>query len=132
MRLEIPVQLTLLQKALSALVALVFIGLALGYVAADKAGWVPHKQETTLYVGPAGWNSGDYRNCVALPQKNGAIFFLGCGAQTGDASEIRPVTYWGRVERPDRYRAILADPGSNDWRWRCRRKKSSITCWAVN
>ncbi|MGZ4819716.1 MAG: hypothetical protein ACXVZJ_13890 [Terriglobales bacterium] len=102
--------------------------------AANRAGWIPHHQDTTVYVGVSEWSVGDVRNCVALPETNGSMIFLGCvGERRAEMSpDIWRVTYWGQTRRRDMYRLIHENPGNYAWRWRCRRSQDSLTCWAVN
>jgi hypothetical protein len=110
-------------------------GLSLGVArAANRAGWVPHRQETTVYLGRADWAAGQERNCIALPESDGAVIFLGCvaGGTPELSPEVWPVTYWGQTQRPDMYEYVHADPGMHTWNWRCRRYRNSLTCWAVN
>ena len=60
---------------------LVMVGLSLGVArAASRAGWVPHREDTTVYFGRADWTVGEQRDCIALPESDGAIIFLGCVA----------------------------------------------------
>ena len=111
------------------------IALALSsFWAANCAGWIPHHQDTTVYVGVSEWNVGEYRNCVALPETNGSMIFLGCvGERRAEMSpDVWQVTYWGKTSRRDMYRLIHENPGYYAWRWRCRRSKNSLTCGAVN
>jgi hypothetical protein len=115
-------------------VALV-VALCLGAAtAANRAGWIPHRQETTVYVGVAEWAKGESRNCVALPETNGSMIFLGCvGERRPEMSpEVWPVTYWGQTRREDMYQLIHENPGNYAWRWRCQRHSGSLTCWALN
>ncbi len=110
-------------------------GLSLGAArAANHAGWVPHREDTTVYMGRSGWNADEERNCIALPESDGGIIFLGCVADHTPeiAPEVWPVTYWGQTRRPDMFQYVHADPGINTWNWRCRRNRNSVTCWAVN
>jgi hypothetical protein len=102
--------------------------------AANRAGWVPHHEDTTVYVGVSDWSEGEYRNCVALPETNGAMIFLGCvGERRAEMSpDVWRVTYWGQTRRRDMYHLIHDNPADHAWRWRCRRSGSSLTCWAVN
>jgi hypothetical protein len=48
------------------------------------------------------------------------------------APDVWRVTYWGQTRRRDMYRLIHENPGNQAWRWRCRRSKGSLTCWALN
>ena len=114
---------------------LVVIGLALGVSrAANRAGWVPHREDTTVYLGRGEWAVGEERNCIALPESDGVVIFLGCvERRTPEISpEVWPVTYWGQTRRADMYEYVHADPGINTWKWHCRRNRNSLTCWAVN
>ncbi len=99
----------------------------------DQAGWIPHHADTSMYAGTEEWPADQDRKCVALPRKDGDIFFLGCvGDRESYAdTESLDVTYWGRTHRPDRFRAAMGER-MEAWQWRCRRKDDSITCWAVN
>src|SRR5205085_11113301 len=50
------------------------VGLTMGVArAADRAGWVPHRQETTVYFGRSDWAVGQERKCIALPESDGAV-----------------------------------------------------------
>jgi hypothetical protein len=115
-------------------ILLVAIGLSLGGWAANRAGWVPHREDTTVYFGRGEWAVGEERHCIALPESDGAMIFLGCvERRTPEFSpEVWPVTYWGKTHRVDMYEYVHADPGINTWQWRCRRYRNSLTCWAVN
>jgi hypothetical protein len=120
---------------LTASVVVLIIVLAVGAAtAANRAGWIPHRQETTVYIGVAGWEVGQYRDCVALPESNGSMIFLGCvGRRRAEMSpDVWPVTYWGQVHRKDMFELIHQDPVTYAWKWRCRRHEGSLTCWAVN
>ena len=111
------------------------VALCLGAaVAANRAGWIPHRQETTVYMGVSDWSVGEYRNCVALPETNGAMIFLGCVGERRPemAPDVWRVTYWGQTRRRDMYTLVHENPGNQAWRWRCRRSKGSLTCWALN
>ncbi len=112
------------------------IVLALGtwaYYALDDAGWISHRQDTEMYVGGA-WPDDLQRDCAALPAKDGAIIFLGCGGASGDylATQLQTVTFWGRTKRPDRFVALAEDARMEAWKWRCRKSGTAVTCWAVN
>ncbi len=110
-------------------------GLAFGVArGVDRAGWVPHHQDTTVYIGRGDWAEGEERNCVALPESDGAVIFLGClaGRPPELSPEVWPVTYWGQTHRLDMYEYVHEDPGVHTWNWRCRRSRSWLTCWAVN
>ena len=114
---------------------LLMIGLSMGVArAANRAGWVPHRAETTVYFGRADWAVGQERKCIALPESDGGMIFLGCvaGSNPELSPEVWPVTYWGQTQRPDMYEYVHADPGMHTWNWRCRRHRNSLTCWAVN
>ena len=115
-------------------VVLTFVLTVSAAVAANRAGWIPHRQDTTVYVGVGEWSVGEYRNCVALPESNGSMIFLGCvGRRRAEMSpDVWPVTYWGQVRRKDMFELVHQDPVTYTWRWRCRRRDSSLTCWAVN
>jgi len=117
--------------------AAVLLGVALCVgmaTAANRAGWIPHRQETTVYMGIGGWQVGDHRDCVALPETNGTMIFMGCVGQRRAemAPSVWPVTYWGQTRREDMYQLIHGNPGNYAWRWRCQRHKDSLTCWAIN
>jgi hypothetical protein len=105
-----------------------------GARAADRAGWIPHRQDTAVYVGHDDWTLGEERNCIALPQSDGAVIFLVCVERRSPeiSPEVIPVTYWGQTHRSDMYEYVHADPGINTWKWHCRRYRNSLTCWAVN
>lgn len=114
---------------------LLMIGLTMGVArAANRAGWVPHRQETTVYFGRADWAVGQERKCIALPESDGAVIFLGCvnGGLPEISPEVWPVTYWGLTQRPDMFQYVHENPGMHTWNWRCRRSRNSLTCWAVN
>jgi hypothetical protein len=116
-------------------IVVVFVGLCGGFVTIlDNAGQIPHTQDTSVYVGRGDWANGESRECVAFPAKDGTIFFLGCVQGQGDyfTSEVMPVTYWGKTQRPDRFQSLREDPNMNGWHWRCQKKKGGVTCWAVN
>jgi hypothetical protein len=120
---------------LAAAMVIVALGLSLGVArAANRAGWVPHRQDTTVYIGRDDWTVGETRNCIALPESDGEMIFLGCVERRVPeiSPEVWPVTYWGQTRRVDMYEFVHADPGINTWKWRCRRYRNSITCWAVN
>ncbi len=119
--------------AIAALILTIALSLG-GSRAADRAGWVPHREDTTVYFGATGWPEGDERNCIALPESDGRVIFLGCvaGARPELSPEVWPVTYWGQTRRVDMYEYVHEDPGVHTWNWRCRRSSGSITCWAVN
>ena len=108
--------------------------LAFGLNALDHAGWLPHRQDTAVYVGQGAWPADEMRRCSALPKQDGSIFFLGCGDTNGSGtldSPVVPVTFWGRTERPDRFTALHSD-ALEGWRWQCRKSGQRITCYAVN
>ena len=114
---------------------LVAIGLWFGIArAANRAGWVPHREDTTVYFGRGEWTVGEERHCIALPESDGAVIFLGCVERSTPeiSPEVWPVTYWGRTRRVDMYEYVHTDPGINTWKWRCRRNRNSLTCWALN
>ncbi len=117
-------------------VGLIVIGvLSIGIArAANRSGWIPHRQDTTVYFGRTDWAVGAERKCIALPETDGAMIFLGCvnGAMPEFSPEVWPVTYWGQTRRPDMFEYVHADPGMHTWQWRCRRERNSLTCWAVN
>ena len=120
---------------LVAIAVVAMIGLTLGVArAANRAGWVPHREDTTVYFGRSDWAVGQERNCIALPESDGAMIFLGCvaGGTPELSPEVWPVTYWGQTRRLDMYEYVHSDPGIHTWNWRCRRYKTSLTCWAVN
>jgi hypothetical protein len=111
------------------------LGLGLGMArAANKAGWVPHREDTTVYFGHSNWAVGEERSCIALPESDGAIIFLSCVARSNPelSPEVWPVTYWGQTHRRDMFEYVHANPGMHTWDWRCRRQRNSVTCWAVN
>jgi hypothetical protein len=62
------------------------------------------------------------------------MIFLGCVGERRPemAPDVWRVTYWGQTRRRDMYRLIHENPGNQAWRWRCRRSKGSLTCWALN
>ncbi len=110
-------------------------GVLMGFISIlDANGQIPHTVDTSVYVGRGSWASGESRECVAFPAKDGSIFFLGCVQGQGDyfTSEVMPVTYWGKTTRPDRAQMLREDPNLNGWHWRCQKKKDGVTCWAVN
>ncbi len=103
-------------------------------------GWIPHHQVTATYIGQNGWMPGEYRDCIGVPTREGKLSpysgvfggFLSCdleGHAKEDLDRVVPhelsVTYWGRITRHDMGDKV-------EWRWRCRRNESSVTCWAVN
>jgi hypothetical protein len=111
------------------------VALSLGMArAANRAGWVPHREDTTVYFGRSNWAVGEERSCIALPESDGAIIFLSCVARTNPelSPEVWPVTYWGQTRRADMFDYVHANPGMHTWDWRCRRYRNSVTCWAVN
>jgi hypothetical protein len=113
----------------------VMVGLSLGVArAASRAGWVPHREDTTVYFGRTDWPVGEQRECIALPESDGAIIFLGCvaGGTPELSPEVWPVTFWGQTKRPDMFEYVHLNPGMHTWNWRCRRYRNSLTCWAVN
>ena len=120
---------------LAVLAIVVMVGLSLGVArAASRAGWVPHREDTTVYFGRTDWAVGEQRNCIALPESDGGIIFLGCvaGGTPELSPEVWPVTYWGQTRRPDMFEYVHFNPGMHTWNWRCRRYRNSLTCWAVN
>jgi hypothetical protein len=122
------------QALLAASLVLVFLVACLaGYYALDNAGKIPHTIDTPMYLGQADWPDGTSRNCAALPQQDGSIYFLGCveGFENYTETQSVSVTYWGKTKRPDMFQAIT-QPGSTTWQWRCQKKKDSLTCYAVN
>jgi hypothetical protein len=126
---------TLARARLALVAVVVMVGLSLGVArAANRAGWVPHREDTTVYFGRSDWAVGEQRNCIALPESDGAMIFLGCvaGGTPELSPEVWPVTYWGQTQRPDMYEYVHTDPGMHTWNWRCRRYRNSLTCWAVN
>lgn len=126
---------TLARARLALVAVVVMVGVSLGVArAASRAGWVPHREDTTVYFGRTDWAVGEQRNCIALPESDGAIIFLGCvaGGTPELSPEVWPVTYWGQTQRPDMYEYVHTDPGMHTWNWRCRRYSNSLTCWAVN
>jgi hypothetical protein len=112
---------------------MVVVGLCVAIPAAlDNTGWLPHERDTDMYFGAASWSAGAYRDCVALPVQDGSMLFLGCvdGAENYLTPEPTRVTFWGKIKRPDRYQAAMSNLSA--WKWRCLKKKDSVTCWAVN
>jgi|SRR5271169_2903872 len=125
----------------------------------DDRGWIPHRQVTSVWSPvERPWGIGEYLDCVASP-RGGAltkpgygstgIGSLGCARdweREGSQGHLEPqdvqVTYWGKIAIPypesaRLYRETMTTPDSapytkRPFRWRCRRKKSSVTCWAVN
>jgi hypothetical protein len=125
----------LARARLAAVAVVVIVGLSLGVgSAANRAGWVPHREDTTVYFGRADWAVGEERNCIALPESDGGVIFLGCvaGGTPELSPEVWPVTYWGQTRRPDMFEYVHLNPGMHTWNWRCRRYRNSLTCWAVN
>ena len=100
--------------------------------ACNQAGYWPHRQDARVYVGSADWPAGDMRKCEALPREDGTIYFLGCvdGAENFDDARLTTVTFWGRIERPDRFRAL--HDSMEGWAWRCKKNGDSLTCYAMN
>jgi hypothetical protein len=145
----------------------------------DHIGWIPHRAVTATYIGESGWMSGEYRDCIGAPTREGKLSpysgvfggFLSCDLEVHskeDLDRVVPhelsVTYWGRITRHDmgdnddywrelrRRNVACAEDAKTDqeriahrnlcdedkhigkveWRWRCRRSESSLTCWAVN
>jgi hypothetical protein len=118
-----------------AVVAVLGLGLASwAYRTLDRAGWIAHTSETQMYMGAMPWPDAQERSCVALPAQNGAIIFLGCGAVAGDSvpTEMQTVTFWGRIRRPDRFVVLTDEFRMEAWKWRCRKRRMGLTCWAVN
>ncbi len=118
---------------LTGFAAIVLVGVMVGVPRAiDNTGWLSHQRDTDMYFGSAEWSVGTYRDCAALPVRDGSILFLGCvmGAETYLTPQTVPVTYWGKINRPDRYQAAISDLTA--WKWKCLRKKDAVTCWAVN
>lgn len=114
-------------------IALVLALLASVKYACNQAGYWPHRQVARVYEGSAAWPAGDMRKCEALPREDGTIYFLGCvdGAEDFNDVIIMPVIFWGRVERPDRFRALHSQ-AMEGWTWRCKKDDESLTCYAVN
>lgn len=120
---------------MAAFAIILIVGVSLGLAnAANRAGLVPHRQDTTVYFGRADWSVGEERSCIALPETDGSMIFLGCvnGGTPEFSPEVWPVTYWGKTRRPDMFEYVHADPGMHTWQWRCRRYRNSLTCLAVN
>lgn len=118
---------------LAGFAVVVLVGLFVGVPRAiDNTGWLPHERDTDMYFGAAEWSAGTYRDCVALPVQDGSILFLGCvqGPENYLTPQSVRVTYWGKITRPDRYKAALAE--LNAWKWKCLRNGAKVTCWAVN
>ena len=121
----------------------------------DRMGWIPHRGLTRVWVPvETPWVIGEYLDCVAAPRPpmtappgSPGIDNMGCmRGWEADREHLRPedleVNYWGRIAIPypesaELYRRIMTTPASapydeRPFRWRCRRNKSSLTCWAVN
>lgn len=114
-------------------VALTFVALFfVAQRACDRAGNWPHTQETRVYLG-SDWPKDQMRKCAALPRADGTIYFLGCVDSIENYDEATPteVTYWGRVQREDRFQALHSE-SMDGWHWNCKNNGSSLTCYAVN
>lgn len=106
--------------------------LALVKHACNDAGYWPNRQQARVYEGSAAWPDGDVRKCEALPREDGTIYFLGCvdGAENFLDADMTTVTFWGRTQRPDHFRAL--HDTMEGWTWRCKKDGDSLTCYAVN
>ena len=104
----------------------------LGQRACDQSGYWPHTEQTRVYTG-GDWPADEERKCAALPREDGTIYFLGCvpSIENADEAPLTKVTYWGKTERPDRFQALHSE-SMDGWHWRCKKGRSSITCYAVN
>jgi hypothetical protein len=111
---------------------LVLVCLFVGQRACDRSGYWPHSQQTRVYRG-GDWPADQERKCAALPREDGTIYFLGCvdSIQNFDEATMTDVTFWGKTERPDRFQALHSE-SMDGWHWRCKKGRSSITCYAVN
>lgn len=118
--------------AISGSVIVVLVLLTFGQRSCDRAGYWPHREEARVYTGADNWASGELRKCSALPREDGSIFFVGCveGVENFDDAKAMSVTFWGRTDRPDRFRALHSR--LEGWEWRCKKSGSSLTCYAVN
>jgi hypothetical protein len=118
---------------LSGAVVVLLVALFLGRRACDRAGYWPRREEARVYTGADAWPAGEMRKCSALPREDGSIFFLGCveGAENFDDARAMTVTFWGRTQRPDRFRALHSE-ALEGWEWRCKNSGGSLTCYAVN
>ena len=119
--------------ALGAGLIAVFCVMFLTQRSCDRAGEWPHREDTRVYTGIDSWPEGEMRKCLALPRKDGTIYFLGCveGYENFTDAHHMPVTFWGRTERPDRFRALHSN-SFEAWEWRCKNNSGSLTCYAVN
>lgn len=118
---------------LAGFAVIVIVGLFVGVPAAiDNTGWLPHERDTEMYFGAGEWSAGTYRDCAALPVRDGSILFLGCvqGPENYFTPQTVRVTFWGKIKRPDRFQIAMSDLSA--WKWRCLRKSDAVTCWAVN
>jgi hypothetical protein len=114
-------------------IVVVLAMLLLAKSACNRAGYWPHREEARVYQGSAAWPAGELRKCEALPREDGTIYFLGCvaGAENFDDARALTVTFWGRTDRPDRFRALHSD-AMEGWAWNCKRSGGSLTCYAIN
>ena len=114
-------------------IAIVLGAMVMVKYACNRAGYWPNRVEARVYEGTAEWPVGDMRKCEALPREDGSIYFLGCvdGAEYFNDERMVTVTFWGRTERPDRFRALHSN-AMEAWIWRCKKDDSSLTCYAVN
>jgi hypothetical protein len=117
------------------IVCVVVVG---GRQSADDVGWLPHHEVTATYIGQNGWMPGEYRDCIAVPTREGKLSpyvgvfggYLACDAEGAkqDLSLVIPhhlsITFWGKITR--------ARNTETEWRWSCRSNEASVTCWAVN
>lgn len=121
-------------RVIGAACAAVLMVFFLGQRSCDRAGLWPHREETRVYAGAAGWAKGEERKCAALPREDGSIFFLGCVDSIQNFDEARPVevTFWGRTKREDRFQALHSER-MEGWHWRCASSSGgSLTCYAMN
>jgi hypothetical protein len=109
----------------------------------DHIGWIPHRAVTATYIGQNGWIPGEYRDCIAIPTRDGKLSpyvgvfggYLACDAEGHGKEELSRViphhlriTFWGEIQRSQERRS----QGESEWRWTCRLNEASVTCWAVN
>jgi hypothetical protein len=81
---------------------------------ADNTGWFPHHEVTATYLGQNGWMPGEYRDCIAVPTREGKLSpfvgvfggYLACDAEghaKEDLSLVIPhhlsITFWGKITR---------------------------------
>lgn len=112
----------------------------------DGLGWIPHHEVTATYIGQNGWMPGEYRDCIAVPTREGRLSpyvgvfggYLSCDVE-GHAKEDRSlmiphhlsITFWGKITRSLAGGQSQGN-GESAWRWSCRLNEASVTCWAVN